>query len=139
MKMERLEAFTGLPRETLQGLSALVMYGYTGDGVGLLGTADSIDRAIDILCEKLFDEGVPEIEGEPEGGALDMAGEPEAEQALVRGLSDEFLMDRTHDPSKLVYLTSVLEERPELRLVVAWEAAAPAQESAVGIFTAAPR
>jgi hypothetical protein len=139
MKMERLEAFTGLPRETLQGLSALVMYGYSGDGLGLVGTADSIGQAIDVLCEKLFDEGVPEIEGEPEEGALDMAGEPEAEQALVRCLSEEFLMARTHNPIGLAYLAGVFEERPELRLVVAWEAAAPAQEGAVGIFTAAPR
>ncbi len=138
MKTERLEAFIGLPRATLDDLSALVMYGYTGDGVGLLGTADSIDRAIDVLCETLFDEGVPEIEGEPEEGALDMSGETHAEQALVRSLSEEFLMDRTHDPKALVYLRSVLHDRPELRLVVAWEAAAPAQEGAVGIFTAAP-
>lgn len=35
---------------------------------------------------------------------------------------------------ELVYMAEVLEERADLRLVVAWEAEAPLQDVAFGIF-----
>jgi hypothetical protein len=50
-------------------------------------------------------------------------------------MDSEGLMERISEPEKLVYLASVLEQNPGRRLVVAWEAVPPAQDSVLGIFT----
>jgi hypothetical protein len=104
------------------------------DGPTELARAESLAEACDLLVEALFPDGPPDYDAEVVEEMPPLEGEPFAVRALLYELSEAMTMERISDPARLHYLAPVLEERPSLRLVVAWEAAAPRQDAAVGIF-----
>lgn len=99
-----------------------------------LARAESLAEACDVLVEALFPDGPPDYDPEVVEELPPLEGEPLAVRALLYELSEAMGMERMSDPAGLYYLAPVLEERPSLRLVVAWEAAPPRQDAAVGIF-----
>jgi hypothetical protein len=111
------------------------LYTYSDDdGPTELGRAESLAEACDLLVETLFPDGPPDYDPEVIEEMPLLKGEPLAVRALLYEMSEAMGMERFSDSARLYYLAPVLEERPSLRLVVAWEAAAPRQDAAVAIF-----
>lgn len=133
-----LVKLTGLAPAALEASFDLVIFAERGYGPEELGTATTIEEAIATMAEVLFAEGVPEY-GPDYGPDGSFAGESAIEQALAYELGESQNIGRVVPRSSssdegLAYLGPVLEDDPTLRLVVAWEAQAPAQDFAVGIF-----
>jgi hypothetical protein len=111
-----IDRLLGLPRDVWTALSSLVVYVERGEGPEVLGAASTMSEVFRVIAEQTLPGG---IEQEPDFAQMDSEG----------------FMERISEPGKLVYLASVLEQNPGQRLVVAWEAVPPAQDSALGIFT----
>lgn len=133
-----LVKLTGLDPTAIATSFDLVIFADRGNGPEEIGTATTIEEAVATMADVLFDGGVPEYEPDygPDGS---FAGESSIEQALAYELGESQNIGRivpdSNGPSEgLAYLGSVLEDDPTLRLVVAWEAQAPAQDFAIGIF-----
>jgi hypothetical protein len=133
-----LVKLTGLDPAAIDTSFDLVIFADRGDGPEEIGTATTLEEAVATMADVLFDGGVPEYEPDygPDGS---FAGESAIEQALAYELSEVQNVGRivpatSSSPEGLAYLGSVLEDDPTLRLVVAWEAQAPAQDFAIGIF-----
>ena len=138
MNPANLAKLTGLEAGALDASFDLVIFADRGDGPEEIGTATTIEEAIATMAEALFPEGVPDYEPDygPDGS---YAGESAIEQALAYELGESqnigrFVPQSTVSAEQLAYLGPVLEDDPTLRLIVAWEAEAPAQDFAVGIF-----
>ncbi len=133
-----LVKLTGLDPAAIETSFDLVIFADRGDGPEEIGTATTLEEAVATMAEVLFEGGVPEYEPDygPDGS---FAGESAIEQALAYELGETQNIGRivpatSSSPEGLAYLGSVLEDDPTLRLVVAWEAQAPAQDFAIGIF-----
>ncbi|MFT3775914.1 MAG: hypothetical protein QM820_62010 [Minicystis sp.] len=107
---------------------------YSDGGTMELARAESFAGVCDLLVEALFPDGPPDYDPMVIEEMPVLEGEPLAVRAVLYELSEDMGMERISDPAGLYYLAPVLEERPSLRLVVAWEAAPPRQDAAVGIF-----
>jgi hypothetical protein len=107
------------------------------DEAARLGVAASLEEAMSWVRERAFADGQPSAEDIASCAAA-AAIEDQAWKGLAFALSDDCLMERTFAEERLVYLSWVLEEEPGLRLLVAWEAAAPLQNAAFGIFVPRP-
>jgi GrpB-like predicted nucleotidyltransferase (UPF0157 family) len=144
MSWKDIEKITGLPAGSCDGVSAFHVYhfdtqeegGVIYEGVKLLGIATSLAGALDVIRTKACPDGWPEIDPEELGAFED----PDLGRlAWVLGvLPGGFPMERTTAEDGLGYLAEVIEDYPELRLLVAWEAAAPYQDDAFGIFVPRP-
>jgi hypothetical protein len=131
MKTETLQTLTGLPLERIEIVARFEVWADFGDGPALLGRADCVAAAADVIAAELAGADYdPDVVADMPA----LAGEPFVVRALVYELSDAMLMQRTSDPAKLVYLPSVLADDPALQLIVAWEAVAHRQDTAIGIF-----
>ncbi len=138
MNPANLVKLTGLEPAVLEVSLDLVIFADRGEGPEEIGSATTIEAAIATIAGALFEGGAPEYEPDygPDGS---FAGESALEQALAYELSESqnigrIVSDSNSSPAGLAYLGSVLEDDPTLRLVVAWEAQAPAQDFAIGIF-----
>jgi hypothetical protein len=134
MTPKDIEGLVGIPYAKLARHEKLEVFGYLGDHVELLGTRDTIEDALELLREHVIPEDADDawLDGHEDDPT---PVEDPALRPMAIALSDACLMERRTDPSDLVYLASVLEKRPKLRLVVAWEAVPHLQDVAFGLFS----
>jgi hypothetical protein len=133
MNTKDIEALTGISHAELSRCAGFTVVAFLGDATEVLGTRATIEDALRLLrVHVLPDDAADDF---LDGDATTMS-DPEL-QAIATALSEANLMERTSDPTELAYLSDVIEERPELRLVVAWEAVPPNQDAAFGLFTKA--
>jgi hypothetical protein len=131
MNTEDIETIIGFPIRDLDGITKFCVFGFLGDEIEDLDIAESIEESLEAIRVYAFKDG----DGEPDEG--DWPVDDPSLGPLAYVLSEAFLMDRKTDETKLYYLKDVIQDEPDLRLVVAWEAASPAHDVAFGIF--APR
>lgn len=127
----------GFAPKELDGQGPYKIFADLGDGPVALASAETMGEACERLPNALFGEEFPDYDPSviDEFPALD--GESLEARALVYELSETMLMARTRDPDALASLAPVLQDNPDLRLVVAWEAVSHRQDSAIGIFRVA--
>lgn len=125
MNPKKIEEVLEIPLDKLAGIPKFYAYCELGDGVEFLGEAPTVGEALLLVHTRAFEPAEPI---EPDVAFEELAGE------LTHGGA----MERTTNAKDLVYLAEVVDERPELRLIVAWEAAPPLQDAAVGIFAPKP-
>jgi hypothetical protein len=129
MNTKDIETIIGFPVRELDGITEFCVFGFLGDEIEDLDIAESIEEALEAIRAYAFQGGEPDEEDwtvdDPKLGPLGYI------------LSEAALMGRITDETKLVYMQDVLQNEPDLRLVVAWEAIPHLQDAAFGIF--APR
>lgn len=133
MNPKDIEALLGISYAELSRCAGFEVVAFLGDATEVLGTRATIEDALRLLREHVTPDDADD--GFRDGNS-DTVSDPEL-QAMATALSEANLMERTSDPTELAYLSDVVEERPELRLVVAWEAVPPNQDAAFGLFTQA--
>jgi hypothetical protein len=134
MNTKDIETIIGFPVQDLDGITKFYVFANFGDETESLGETDSIEEALEAIRSTVFQGEEPDLEDE----VLDKwPVKNPAWGPLAYMLSEEELMGRITDETKLYYLQEVLENEPDLRLVVAWEAIPHLQDVAFGIF--APR
>lgn len=125
MDPKKIEEVLEIPLDKLAGIPMFYAYCELGEGVEFLGATPTIGEALLLVHTRAFE---PEEPIEPDVAFEELASE------LTHGGA----MDRYTNAEDLVYLAEVIDERPELRLIVAWEAGPPVQDVAVGIFAPKP-
>jgi hypothetical protein len=140
MKKRDIETVLDIPFATLKALAPLHVFVYVGKKVEKLGTTKTVTRALELIHSKAFFYDEEEEEEERPDGIT------EAQYKALKAITDPTLkelisafrasMDRVTSEKKLHYLAEV-PKKHGLRVVIAWEAAAPLHDIAYGIFTAA--
>ncbi len=132
MRSSDVEALVGAPYPELARRKGFEVVCFLGDEVESLGSRRTIEDALMLLRARVIPENGDDawLDGLEEDAAVQ---DPELRPMAI-ALSEACSMERITRPEKLVYLAPVLEERPDLRLVVAWEAAPPLQDAAFGLF-----
>jgi hypothetical protein len=133
MKAKDIEALVGIPYAELSRCKGFEVVAYLGDHVESLGARDTIEDALLLLREHVIPEDADDawLDGHENETSVE---DPEFRPMAI-ALSGACLMERRTDRNDLVYLGDVLEDRPKLRLVVAWEAVPHLHDVAFGLFT----
>lgn len=134
MRESTMERLLGFSPTELEGQGPFRAFREIGDGPEEILRAETLRGLCEQLTGALLDGEVPDFDDAVVAEMPVLEGEPIEVRALLYELSDDMGMERTTSSEGLAYLGPVLEERADLRLVVAWEAVAPRQDFAVGIF-----
>lgn len=131
MKRETVERLLGFSLDAVEVRGPFVVIRAGETEPEEVVRADTLLEACQRMVMPLFDGELPDYDQEiiDEMPKLD---EPLAVRATLYELSEDMGMERTRDARTLVYLAPVVERG--MRLVVAWEAAPPRQDFALGIF-----
>ena len=135
MNPKDIEALIGISYAELSRCAGFTVVAFLGDATEVVGTRATIEDALRLLREHVTPDDADDGFRDDQAHATTVR-DPEL-QAMATALSETNRMERTSDPTELAYLSDVVEERPELRLVVAWEAVPPNQDAAFGLFTEA--
>ena len=130
MSLEEVEGILGIALSKLEGIPEFFVYCELGEGVEFLGRVRGIEEALGLIRQRAFGWETPGGKMNIAQGNVEDPGFEELGEVLGEGSG----LERTMVAGELVYMAEVLEERADLRLVVAWEAAPPLQDVAFGIF-----
>ena len=139
MKATTLKKLLGFSPDDVKASGPFVIFRDAGDGPEQVAKTKTFEAACKKLSAAFFRGELPNYDQEVIDDMPVIEGEKLDVRALVYELSPRVNVDRKKSSKKLAYLASVLEDRPQLRLVVAWEAASPRQDFALGIFSTVPK
>jgi hypothetical protein len=138
MRARDIEQITGISNADLRAIDRFHVFSNLGEGASVVGARPTIEAALRLIETCALAGGAPDLDQlEPEEQEVVDQIQDATWKALACMLSNAAQMDRGTDPAKLSYLDTVVKDRPDLRLLVAWEAAPPAQDVAFGIFVGA--